>query len=108
MTTFDEREQAFEAKYAHDENFRFLVAARRDKLFAKWLAARLRLADTDAADLTASILAVTDGSGHDSRLLDHTMTLLPVSDMQIGRADLAEALNACGVDARQQLLAGVS
>lgn len=108
MTTFNEREQAFEAKYAHDENFRFLVAARRDKLFAKWLAGRLKLSDEAAADLTASILAVVDGSGHDVRLLDHTMTLLPVSDVQIQRADLAEALNACGVDARQQLLTAVS
>lgn len=108
MTTFDEREQAFEAKYAHDENFRFLVAARRDKLFAKWLAGRLHLSDKAAADLTTSILSVTDGSGHDARLLDHTMTLFPASGVQIERTDLADALNACGIDARQQLMAGAS
>ena len=35
MTTFQEREQAFEAKFAHDEEFRFLVTARRVKLFAE-------------------------------------------------------------------------
>ena len=43
MTTFHEREQAFEAKYARDEEFRFLVTARRDKLFARWTAARLSI-----------------------------------------------------------------
>jgi len=33
-TSFQDREQAFEANYAHDEEFRFRVTARRDKLFA--------------------------------------------------------------------------
>jgi hypothetical protein len=40
MTTFEDRERAFEAKFAHDEEFRFLVTARRDKLFAQWAGQR--------------------------------------------------------------------
>jgi hypothetical protein len=40
---FHEREQAFEAKFAQDEEFRFLVAARRDKLLDRWAAAALGL-----------------------------------------------------------------
>jgi hypothetical protein len=37
MTTmFDARERAFEAKFAHDEEVRFRVTARRDRLFAQW------------------------------------------------------------------------
>ncbi|MBC7140967.1 MAG: DUF1476 family protein, partial [Rhodobacteraceae bacterium] len=32
MTTFDDRENAFEAKYAHDEEMRFKAEARRNKL----------------------------------------------------------------------------
>jgi hypothetical protein len=37
-TMFHERDRAFEAKFAHDEEFRFRVAARRDRLFAQWAA----------------------------------------------------------------------
>jgi len=68
MTTFEERERAFEAKYAHDEEFRFRVTARRDKLFAHWAADQLHL--SNAEDLTSKILAVKDGAGHDERLLE--------------------------------------
>ena len=50
MLTFEDRERAFEAKFAHDEEFRFLVTARRDKLFAQWAAARCRLSGPAAAD----------------------------------------------------------
>ena len=34
---FHEREHAFEAKFARDQEFRFRVTARRDKLFARWV-----------------------------------------------------------------------
>ena len=30
MTTFDDREKAFEAKYRHDQEFQFKVTARRN------------------------------------------------------------------------------
>ena len=38
MTTFDERKDAFEKKFAHDEELRFKAMARRNKLFGLWLA----------------------------------------------------------------------
>ncbi len=71
MTDFQGRERAFEAKFAHDEEFRFLVTARRDKLFAQWAAERLHLSDQARTDLTASVLALRDDGGHDEALLKH-------------------------------------
>lgn len=38
MTTFDERENAFEAKFAHDEAMMFKAMARRNKLAGLWAA----------------------------------------------------------------------
>jgi len=105
MTTFQEREQAFEAKFAHDEEFRFLVTARRDKLFAQWTAARFQLSDQAKADLTTSVLAVRDGAGHDELLLKHVeQTFAKHGD--VPHAELATALNTCAAQARQQLLDG--
>lgn len=50
MTTFDERERAFELKFVHDEELRFKALARRNKLLGLWAAGRLGLtgAETDA------------------------------------------------------------
>lgn len=38
MTTFDDREHAFEAKYAHDAEMQFKAEARRNKLVGLWAA----------------------------------------------------------------------
>jgi hypothetical protein len=41
MTTFDEREQAFEKKFALDQDLKFRAEARRNKLLAEWAAGKL-------------------------------------------------------------------
>ncbi len=41
MTTFDKRKDAFENKYAHDEELRFRAEARRNKLLGLWAAGLL-------------------------------------------------------------------
>ena len=41
MTTFNDRKDAFESKFAHDEELRFKAMARRNKLFGLWAASQL-------------------------------------------------------------------
>lgn len=48
MTTFDKREEAFEKKFAHDEELRFKANARRNKLLGAWAAAKLGLSGAEA------------------------------------------------------------
>ncbi len=38
MSTFDERENAFESKFAHDAEMQFKAEARRNKLLGLWAA----------------------------------------------------------------------
>ncbi len=56
MTTFDEREKAYERKFAHDEELRFRATARRNKLFGLWAAGKLGLTGTEAADYATSVV----------------------------------------------------
>ncbi|WJR74907.1 DUF1476 domain-containing protein [Bradyrhizobium sp. NP1] len=49
MTTFDKREQAFEAQFVHDEEVRFKAVARSNKLLGNWAAALLGLTGEAAA-----------------------------------------------------------
>ena len=57
MTTFDERENAFEAKLAHDEELKFRACARRDKKLGLWAAEKLAKTGTAAAEYAASLIA---------------------------------------------------
>jgi len=49
MTTFDDRENAFENKFAHDEEMKFKAEARRNKLLGLWAAGLMGKSGDDAA-----------------------------------------------------------
>jgi hypothetical protein len=48
MTTFNEREKAFEKKYEHDQDLKFKVNARRNKLLGLWAAGLMGKSGADA------------------------------------------------------------
>lgn len=56
MTTFDEREKAFENKYQHDEELRFKAEARRNKLLGLWAAEQLGITGDDANAYAAQVV----------------------------------------------------
>lgn len=59
MTTFDERKDAFEKKFAHDEELRFKATARRNKLLGLWAAGKLGKTGADA-DAYAKTVVMAD------------------------------------------------
>jgi hypothetical protein len=67
MTTFDQREQAFEKKFAQDEELRFRANARRNRFLGLWAAQKLGLPGPEA-ELYARVLVTTevDNPGCDS------------------------------------------
>ena len=56
MTTFDDRQKAFEAKFAHDNDLRFRILARRGKLIGLWAAEKLGKSGDAAEDYAKSVL----------------------------------------------------
>ena len=59
MTTFDNRENAFENMYAHDAEMQFKSEARRNKLLGLWVAGKMGLSG-DAADAYAKSVVIED------------------------------------------------
>ncbi|MEZ5731049.1 MAG: DUF1476 domain-containing protein [Paracoccaceae bacterium] len=57
MTTFDDRENAFESKYAHDEEMKFKAEARRNKLLGLWAAGLLGKSGDAAAAYAKEVVA---------------------------------------------------
>jgi hypothetical protein len=56
MTTFDDREQAFEKKFALDQDLKFRAEARRNKLLAEWAAAKLGIMGAALQDYVKAVL----------------------------------------------------
>ena len=57
MTTFDKREEGFEAKFARDQTLRFKAEARRNKLLGLWAAEKLGKTGEDAQEYARSVIA---------------------------------------------------
>ncbi len=57
MTTFDDRETAFEAKYAHDADMQFRAEARRNKLLGLWAAELLGKSGDAATDYAMTVVS---------------------------------------------------
>ncbi|MCZ8259979.1 MAG: DUF1476 domain-containing protein [Beijerinckiaceae bacterium] len=56
MTTFDNRKDAAEKKFAHDAELQFKAAARRNKLLGLWVAAQLGKDGADAEAYAKSVV----------------------------------------------------
>ncbi len=55
MTTFDEREKAFEKKFALDQDLKFRAESRRNKMVAEWAAAKLGLSGAAIEDYIKAV-----------------------------------------------------
>jgi len=57
MTTFDDRENAFESKFAHDSEMQFRAEARRNKLLGLWAAGLMGKTDEAAAEYALEVVS---------------------------------------------------
>jgi hypothetical protein len=58
---FEDREKAYEDKWAHEQALGFKIAARRNKLVGLWAAAELGLAGERAEDYAKAVVAADLG-----------------------------------------------
>jgi hypothetical protein len=66
MTTFDDRENAYENKFAHDAELSFKAEARCNKLLALWAAAKLGKSEAETDAYVAEVIkADFEEAGHE-------------------------------------------
>jgi hypothetical protein len=56
MTTFDDREQAYEKKFALDQDLKFRAESRRNRLLAEWAAAKLGIMGEALPDYVKAVV----------------------------------------------------
>ena len=103
MTTFDERERAFESKFELDEAFEFRIQSRMAHLFGLWAALQLSLSGDAAAAYAEA--AVDFGVTKDGRakLIKKTLEEFLGKGLSVGHHRLEREMEDCYVKARTQL-----
>ncbi len=93
MTTFDDRENAFENKYAHDAEMQFRAEARRNKLAGLWAAGLLGLSGDAAAEYAMSVVSADfEEAGNEDVVRKLAGDLGDKAGADVIRAKLAELL----------------
>ncbi|MEM8731152.1 MAG: DUF1476 domain-containing protein [Pseudomonadota bacterium] len=101
MTTFDDRETAFEAKFAHDEEMQFKAVARRNKLLGLWAADLMGKSGDDADSYAKEVVkADFEEAGHEDVVRKVAGDLGAKSDPETIRAKMDELLGV----AKDQIL----
>ena len=104
MTTFDNREHAFEDKFAHDAEMQFRVQARRNKLLGLWAARLMKLTDAEADSYAKSVVQADFEEAGDEDVVRKLLGDLNGHGVEVGDADVRQAMEGCLAEARRQLL----
>lgn len=93
MSTFDDREHAFEAKFAHDAEMQFKAEARRNKLLGLWAADKLGKAGEEAQAYAREVVkADFEEAGHEDVVRKVAGDLGNLSSPEEIRTKMAELL----------------
>ena len=101
MTTFDDRERSYEAKFARDADLQFKAEARRNRLLGEWAAGLLGKSGEDAKAYALSVVTSDfEEPGDEDVFRKIAADLDGKADEAAIRAKMAELLGL----ARQQLM----
>ncbi len=104
MTTFDDRERAFEAKFALDEEMAFRVTARRNRLVGQWAAAKMGLTAEETDAYSKAVVQADFEEAGDEDVIRKLLGDLTAAGVEIDEAAVRAALEAQTIEARRQLM----
>ncbi|BCJ91581.1 hypothetical protein IZ6_23160 [Terrihabitans soli] len=101
MTTFDDREAAFERKFVLDEDQRFRATARRNRLLGEWAAAKQGKSGDEAAAYAKTVVAADFAEAGDEDVFKKVRSDLPasVSDDEI-RSTMLDLLEKAATEVK--------
>jgi hypothetical protein len=104
MTTFDDREHAYEAKFARDEEMAFRVTARRNKLLGQWAASRMGLTPEETDAYAKSVVQAEFEDMGDEDVVRKLLGDLTAAGIEVTDQEIRDALAQKAVEARRQLM----
>ena len=104
MTTFDNRENAFENKFAHDADLHFKITARRNKLLGHWAAEKMGLTPEETAAYATAVVQADFEEAGDEDVVRKLMGDLTSAGVEIDDAAIRAALEEQMIEARRQFI----
>jgi hypothetical protein len=106
MTTFDERQKGFEAKFARDEELRFKATARRNRMLGQWAAGELGLSGGEVDEYVKAVMRADFETPGDDDVIAKVLGDFQVKGLAFGEADIRAKLAEYMGDAVEQIESG--
>jgi len=104
MTTFDDRERAFENMYARDQEMQFKIVARRNRLLGEWAAKLMGLTEVEAEAYAKDVIRSDFEEAGDGDVIRKILGDLTSAGIDCDETRIREALDHKTVEARRQFI----
>jgi len=104
MSQFDDRERAFESKFAHDEEMKFRVLARRNKLLGEWAARKMGLSPEEMESYAKDVVRADFEEAGDGDVVRKVLGDLTSAGVEVDEAEIRQTLEHKSVEAKRQIM----
>jgi hypothetical protein len=104
MTTFNEREKAFEKKYEHDQDLKFKVNARRNKLLGLWAAGLMGKSGADAEAYAKDVVMADLEKPGDSDVIEKLVKDLAAAGKPMEDHTIRKQAERLAAEAKEQFM----
>ena len=106
MTTFDDREKAFEAKYALDQEQEFKAIARRNRMLGLWAAEKMGLSAESADQYAAAVVRADFEQPGDEDVFRKVAGDFKASGLSVSEGEIRSKIDELASIAREGIRAG--
>ncbi len=104
MSTFDEREKAFENKFKRDQELQFKVKARRNRLLGQWAASKVGMTGEAADKYAKEVVAADFEKPGDDDVVQKIIKDLGTRGAKVTEAEVRSEMGRLEVEAKRQLM----
>src|SRR3954449_8448953 len=104
MTEIDDRERAFESKFPDDEEMKFRIAGRRNRLLGQWAARRMGLTEAESDSYAKDVVRSDFEEAGEHDVVRKVIGDLTAAGIECDEAKVAEALRNKEIEARRQII----
>jgi len=106
MSNFDQRKDAFENKFALDEELRFKATARRNKLLGLWAAEKLGKSGAEADAYAKSVVVADFEEAGDEDVVRKVKTDFAAANVALDDAEMRRVMTELLIRAAEEIQAG--